>query len=262
MAAALAMGILALARPQYGVTTTTQPTSGVDIVIALDTSLSMEARDLFPNRLAAAKQVAQAFVKSRPSDRIGLVVYGGTAVTQCPLTADHQALEWLLDQVELGSTGVDGTAVGEAIATSVNRLKNSYAESKVIVLVTDGRSNVGQIEPEVAAQLAAELGVRIYTIGVGSSTSDPFAWPPMMAEEIDEDTLRLIAEVTGGRYFRADDNQGLLEVFSEIDRLEKTDLPARTSVEYRELYTWFVLTGLFLGVLGVVLESTVFKETP
>lgn len=262
LAAAMVLGILALARPQYGITRTTIPTSGVDIILALDTSLSMKANDLRPNRLVAAREVSKAFVKSRPEDRIGLVVYGGTSVTQCPLTADHQALEWLLGQVELGSTGVDGTAIGEALATSVNRLKDSDAKSKVVVLLTDGRSNVGQIDPLVAAELASQLGIKVYTIGVGRAQPAPFAWPPVRGGELDEQTLSQIAEVTGGRYFRADDNSSLAGIYSEIDRLEKTKLPAKTSVEYKELYLWLLMAALGLGLAGVVLQGTIFKEAP
>lgn len=265
LAGALVLGLVALARPQLGLTRTTIPSSGVDIVLTLDTSTSMEARDLLPNRLVAAREVSKAFVAARPADRIGLVVYGGTALTQCPLTADHAALQSLLETVEIGSTGVDGTAIGNALATSINRVKDSDARSKVIILLTDGRNNLGEIEPIAAAELASQLGVKVYTIGVGTAGGvDPFGlpWPGMGEVDLDEDTLTQIAETTGGRYFRADDNASLARIYSEIDRLEKTELPAQTRVEYRELYSWFLFPALLLGGLGMLLDGTVLKEVP
>lgn len=222
--------LLALARPQQSLGEKPEPKKGIDILLCLDTSSSMEARDLRPNRLEAAKIVSQAFVKSRPDDRLGLVVYAGVALTQCPLTTDHQTLQTLLERIYPGITQRDGTAIGNAIATCVNRLKDVPGESKVVILLTDGRSNAGEISPEKAAELAAEYGVRIYSIGVGTESSSQF-----LRGGIDMETLQKIAITTGGKAFRATDNRGLEEIYSEIDRLEKVEREEKPEILYREL---------------------------
>lgn len=226
--------LLALARPQQSLGEKPQPKEGIDILLCLDTSSSMEAPDLRPNRLEAAKAVSAAFVKSRPDDRLGLVVYAGIALTQCPLTTDHATLELLLARIFPGITQRDGTAIGNAIATCVNRLKDLPGESKVVILLTDGRSNAGEIEPIKAAELAAEYGVRIYAIGVGTESQSGF----LMGAGIDMETLNQIANTTGGKAFRATNNRGLEEIYSEIDRLEKVKRDEKPKILYQELMVY------------------------
>jgi Ca-activated chloride channel family protein len=223
--------LIAFARPQDSLGAKPQPKEGIDILLCLDTSSSMEARDLRPNRLEAAKTVSKAFVKSRPDDRLGLVVYAGIALTQCPLTTDHATLELLLTRIFPGITQRDGTAIGNAIATCVNRLKDLPGDSKVVILLTDGRSNAGEIEPVKAAELAAEFGVRIYAIGVGTESNTGI----MFGAGIDMEMLNEIALTTGGKAFRATNNVGLEEIYSEIDRLEKVKRDEKPEILYKEL---------------------------
>lgn len=223
--------LLGLARPQQSLGEKPQTKEGIDILLCLDTSSSMEAKDLHPNRLEAAKTVSEAFVKSRPNDRLGLVVYAGIALTQCPLTTDHNTLQMLLKRIFTGITQQDGTAIGNAIVTCVNRLKNIPGESKVVILLTDGRSNAGEIEPVKAAELAAEYKVRIYCIGVGTETTRGF----LRGAGIDMDTLDKVARRTGGKAFRATNNEGLAEIYNEIDRLEKVKRDEKPEILYREL---------------------------
>lgn len=238
--------LVTLARPQQSLGEKPRPKEGIDILLCLDTSSSMEARDLLPNRLEAAKAVSEAFVKSRPDDRLGLVVYAGIALTQCPLTTDHATLELLLKRIFPGITQRDGTAIGNAIATCVNRLKNLPGRSKVVILLTDGRSNAGEIEPVKAAELAAQYGVRIYAIGVGTEVDSGF----MQGAGIDMETLTAVANTTGGKAFRATNNRGLEEIYLEIDRLEKVKHEAKPEILYRELMvypgslTLLILVGL------------------
>jgi Ca-activated chloride channel family protein len=217
---------------------------GIDILLCLDTSTSMEATDLRPNRLEAAKAVSEAFVKSRPDDRMGLVVYAGIALTQCPLTSDHATLEALLQRIFPGITQRDGTAIGNCIATCVNRLKDIPGESKVVILLTDGRSNAGEITPEKAAELAAEYGIRIYAIGVGTESERGF----LRGAGIDMETLNTVARITGGKAFRATDNQGLQEIYEEIDRLEKVERDEKPEILYRELMIYPGLLALALMI--------------
>ena len=263
---AVLLALLALARPQMGLETRVQTSQGIDIVLCLDTSTSMEAMDLLPNRLAAAVAVSKKFVEGRGSDRIGLVCFGGTALTQCPLTSDHQTLLTYLDQIQPGQTGVDGTA----IATSVNRLKKANGKSKVIILLTDGRNNGGEIDPLAAADLAKKLGVRIYTIGAATLGQAPvrvrdplgFDRQVMVRVDLDEDSLREIALRTGGQFFRATDADSLAGIFQQIDRLEKNDAPARAQVEYRELFDWPLLIAILCLVLFLWEEHGPRRERP
>lgn len=236
--------LLALARPQQSLGEKPQTKEGIDILLCLDTSSSMEARDLRPNRLEAAKSVSEAFVESRPNDRLGLVVYAGIALTQCPLTTDHGTLGLLLKRIFPGITQRDGTAIGNAIATCVNRLKDLPGQSKVVILLTDGRSNAGEIEPVKAAELAAEFGIRIYAIGVGTETTRGF----LQGTGIDMETLQKIARTTGGKAFRATNNEGLKEIYEEIDRLEKVKRDEKPEILYRELMLYPALAALFLLV--------------
>lgn len=223
--------LLTLARPQLSLGERPQPKLGIDILLCLDTSSSMQARDLQPNRLEAAKAVSEAFVKSRPDDRLGLVVYAGIAVTQCPLTTDHGTLELLLKRIFPGILQRDGTAIGNAIVTCVNRLKDLPGSSKVVILLTDGRSNAGEIEPVKAAELAAEYGIKIYAIGVGTEIAPGL----LRGAGIDMETLNEIALTTGGKAFRATNNEGLKEIYQEIDRLEKVERKEKPEILYREL---------------------------
>ena len=234
--------LVAFARPQQSLGEKPEPKEGIDILLCLDTSTSMEARDLRPNRLEAAKTVSKSFIQSRPDDRLGLVVYAGIALTQCPLTTDHATLELLLARIFTGITQRDGTAIGNAIATCVNRMKDLPGESKVVILLTDGRSNAGEIEPVKAAELAAEYGVRIYAIGVGTENDSGF----MYGAGLDMETLHQIAMTTGGKAFRASDNQGLEKIYSEIDRLEKVEREEKPQILYKELMIYPASVAFFL----------------
>lgn len=242
--------LLALARPQLNLGEKPKTKEGIDILLCLDTSTSMEADDLAPNRSAAAVKVSKAFVESRPNDRLGLVIYAGIALTQCPMTTDHQTLQLLLDRVKPGITQRDGTAIGNAIVACVNRLKDIPGESKVVILLTDGRSNAGEIEPSKAAELAAEYGIRIYAIGVGTDMGVGFA-QLLGAGGLDMETLRSVATITNGRAFRATNNQGLKEIYQEIDRLERVEREEKPEILYQELMVWpgaaaFLILGFLL----------------
>ena len=231
---------VALARPQRGLRENELSGRGVDIVLALDVSTSMRAEDFQPNRFAVAKTVASTFVEGRPHDRLGLVIFAGTAVTQCPLTLNHSVLVDLLQRVDFGMVE-DGTAIGQGLATALNRLRQSRAKSKVVILLTDGDNNRGAIDPLTAADLARALGVRVYTIGVGTSGIAPFPVDDpafgrryvMQPVVIDETTLRGIAEKTGGHYFRARDNQALAAIYRQIDQMEKSNLTSAAYSEWR-----------------------------
>lgn len=256
--------VAALARPQRGLGTQSVKSEGIDILLCIDTSGSMQAQDLVPNRLEAAKVVSKAFVEGRGNDRIGVVVYSGIAFTQCPLTTDHGTVMTLLDSIQLGMTQVDGTAIGTALATCVNRLKDVGGKSKVVILLTDGNSNVGEVDPLTAAELAAQFNIRVYCIGVGTHGAAPL--PGMMGGlmrvDIDDESLTRIADATGGKYFRATDNQSLAKIYSEIDRLEKTEKPKEQVVRYGELFPWLVTPALLLLVASMLLSATRLRELP
>lgn len=269
VAAFLAM-VLALARPQELAAGRPLTTSGVDIVLTIDASGSMKAEDFQPrNRLEVAKQAAIDFVEERPSDRLGLVTFAGQAVTQAPLTLDHQAVGGAIRRIEIGGL-TDGTAIGTALATAVNRLRASDARSKVVILLTDGVNNAGQIDPLTAARTAQALGVRVYTIGVGTTGEAPYLLDDprfgrryvQVVVRIDEDVLREIASRTGGRYFRATDPEALSQVYAAIDRLERSPLSGRRPVARIDRYAWVLALALGLVVAEGLLRGTLFRRLP
>ena len=267
--AAVALLIVALARPQSVDEGSTSNTEGIDIVLAIDISTSMLAQDLQPDRIQAAKQVAGNFITDRPGDRIGLVAFAGEAFTQSPLTTDKASLLNILGTVRSGMID-DGTAIGNGLATAVNRLRESQAKSKVVILLTDGVNNSGQIAPLTAADIASTLGIRVYTIGVGSEGQAPYPaldmWGNLsfvpMKVEIDEKILSDIAEKTGGRYFRATDNEKLREIYKEINRLEKSRVEVESQTRYDERFAPFVLGALLLLAAGFAMRRLWFRQIP
>ncbi len=267
---ALALLAVAFARPQAGTENREVSSEGIDIIMALDISGSMRAEDFKPyNRLYVAKEEIKKFVSKRVSDRIGLVVFSATSFTQCPLTLDYGVLLTFLDQVKFGMVQ-DGTAIGMALANCVNRLRESTAKSKVIILLTDGINNSGQIDPLTAAGIARTMGVKIYTIGVGKPgnamypVDDPIFGKRYvyLPNEIDEVVLREIAAKTGGKYFRARSEKELEAIYSEIDQLEKTKIKVSQYIQYKELFPPFVYLGLAFLVLEVLLSQTIFRKIP
>ncbi|HUF89100.1 MAG TPA: VWA domain-containing protein [Gemmatimonadota bacterium] len=262
--------VLALARPQELAAGRPLTTSGVDIVLALDASGSMKAEDFQPrNRLEVAKQAAVDFVAERANDRIGLVTFAGQAVTQAPLTLDHQAVGNSIRRIEIGGLS-EGTAIGTALATAVNRLRVSEARSKVVILLTDGVNNAGQIDPLTAAETAQAIGVRVYTVGVGTTGEAPYLIDdPRLGRRyvrvvvrIDEEILREIAGRTGGRYFRATDPEALSDVYAAIDRLERSPLSGRRPVVRIDRYAWLLAVALGLVVAEGALRGTLFRRLP
>ena len=267
---ALAALITAMARPQTTeVTTKTKSTRGIDIIIAIDVSASMLAKDLRPNRLEALKLVAADFIKGRPSDRIGLVEYAGESYTKTPITSDKSIVLSSLNSIRYNNIIEGGTAIGMGLSTAVNRLKDSKALSKVIILMTDGVNNAGFIDPKIASELALEFGIRTYTIGVGTNgtalspvarnNNGSFVYDNV-TEEIDEDLLKEIAEVTGGKYFRATNNKKLKEIYDEIDKLEKTEVEEFKYTNYEEKYRPLILLAGILLLLELLLKFTVFRS--
>jgi Ca-activated chloride channel family protein len=265
--AGCALLMLALARPQSSDSWQDVEREGIDIIIAMDISASMLARDLKPDRLEASKRVAAEFIRDRPNDRIGLVVYEGEAFTQCPLTTDHRVLIDLFGQVRSGLIE-GGTAIGMGLATALNRLRESEARSKVVILLTDGVNNAGTLQPMDAARIAEALGVRVYTIGVGTRGK---AWSPVQRYangqyrfdyvdvEMDEPLLERIANLTGGRYFRATNENKLREIYREIDRMEKTRMKVTEHSRRREEYLPFALAGACCLLGGFLLERTLLR---
>ncbi len=262
--AALALGTVAMARPQVRDASVERSTEGIDIVLALDVSTSMTAEDFVPNRFEAAKAVAAEFVRGRESDRIGLVVFAAQAYTQAPLTLDYPFLLTMLQEVRMGLIE-DGTAIGTALATATARLRDSEAASKVVILLTDGQNNRGQVDPQTAAEAAAALGVKVYAIGVGGDgfarSFGPFGGLGPRAE-VDETALQGVAETTGGRYFRATDAQALREIYDEISRLERTETEETVLLDVEERYPVFLWPALLCLVASVVLSSTRLREVP
>ena len=267
--AALTLGILALARPQDRNVVQERFAEGVDIMMVLDTSTSMRAEDFRPNRFEAARQVGAEFINGRVSDRIGIVVFAAKAFTQAPLTLDYDFLLSMLNEVEVGVIE-DGTAIGTALAMAVNRLKDSEAMSKVVILLTDGQNNRGELSPETAAEVAKTLGVRVYSIGVGTHGEAPFVVDHpfagrqrrMVPVEIDEEMLQSVATMTGGQYFRATNNEGLREIYEEIGELEKTKIEERVYTDYSERYATYLLPAFLLLMLEVLLSATVLRRFP
>ncbi len=266
----LALLIIVLARPQLTSEWEERDVEGIDIMLATDVSTSMLAMDLEPNRLEAAKEVAQDFISGRKDDNIGLTIFAGESFTQCPLTIDHIALANMLSAIDcdIAAKGIiaDGTAIGMGIANSVSRLKDSKAVSKVIILLTDGINNRGEITPEAAADMAKEFGIRIYTIGVGTDKKEaPYPTPygtMNVPVEIDEKTLENIAVATGGEYFRATDKESLRQIYSEIDKLERTKLNVQQYQEYEELYQFFALFAVLSLMLELLLRYTILRRIP
>lgn len=264
--AAVALLILVLARPQKTDRFQDVSTEGIDIVLAQDISGSMLARDFRPDRLSAAKNIATEFISGRPYDRIGLVVFSGESFTQCPITTDHAVLINLLREIQSGMIE-DGTAIGMGLATAVNRIKDSKAKSKVIILLTDGVNNRGEIAPATAAGIAKTFGIRVYTIGVGTQGMAPYpVQTPYgiqyqdMPVEIDEAILQEISQTTGGKYFRATDNDKLLQVYKEIDKLEKSKVDVRQFSRKEEKYLFPALLAFFMLVIELTARNTIFKN--
>ena len=272
--AVLTLVVIALMRPQKGIDETKIESEGIDIVLCVDVSGSMMAEDFQiqgqrRNRLAVVKEVVKEFIAKRTNDRIGLVVFAGQAYMQCPLTLDYGVLLKFLDKIEIGMIE-DGTAVGDGIATSLARLKDIESKSKIVILLTDGVNNAGKVDPANASGLAKALGVKIYTVGAGSKGRVPFPARDMFGNkvyqyaviDIDEESLKNIASVTVGRYFRALDTQGLRDVYDEIDRLEKTKVEVTSYTEYRELFPVFIIIALLLLMLETVLRYTRLRTLP
>ena len=271
--AALATLVVALARPQSAEQNTRTNTDGIDIMLAVDVSTSMLAEDLKPNRLEAAKQVASEFINGRPNDNIGLTIFAGESFTQCPLTVDHGVLLNLFNGIkgDIAQRGLieDGTAIGMGIANAVTRLKDSKAKSKVIILLTDGSNNRGDISPMTAAEIAKKFGIRVYTIGVGTNGTAPYPVQTYAGTqyintpvEIDEKTLTEIAGATNGNYFRATSNSKLKEVYQEIDKLEKTKLNVKEFSKREEEYQIFAWIAFFCILLEILLRNSVLKKIP
>jgi len=265
--------VVGLSRPQSGHKNTEVLTEGVDIILCLDTSGSMQAMDFKEDgkrktRLEVVKRVVEDFIKGRKNDRIGMVVFGGQAFTQCPLTLDYGILLSFLKRAEIGMAG-DSTALGSALATSVKRLKDLKSKSRVVILLTDGRNNAGRISPETAAEIARTYNVKVYTIGVGTEGKAPFLVDTFFGKQfiwqevdLDEETLQMIAHETGGKYFRATNTKALAEIYKEIDKLEKSKVKVKEYMEYNELFVWFVFFGLTFILLEVILANTRFMKIP
>ncbi len=264
---ALALGVLALARPQTQATTKTKTAEGIDIMLVLDASSSMQAEDFRPTRFEAARQAAEDFVGGRVSDRVGLVVFAAKAYTQVPLTLDYSFLRRMLEEVGIGAVE-DGTAVGTALATAVNRLKDSEAESKVAILLTDGRNNRGQIDPRTASEVASAMDVRVYAIGVGSAEETAPRREPVPGERqggtagVDAEMLRAVSSSTGGQYFSATNRGALERIYAEIDTMETAPVDERVYTDRTEQYPWFLGGALGLVVVEVALSTTLFRRFP
>ncbi len=265
---AIALLIVVLARPQSTNSWQNSSTEGIDIMMAMDISTSMLAEDLKPNRLEAAKDVAASFINGRQNDNIGLVVFAAESFTQCPLTIDHGVLLNLFKDIQPGIIQ-DGTAIGLGLANAVSRIKDSQAKSKVIILLTDGVNNTGEIAPVTAAEIAKTFGIRVYTIGVGTQGEAPYPIPTAFGVqyqnvpvEIDEQVLKQIASTTGGQYFRATDNSSLKEIYSEIDQLEKTKISVQEFSKKQEEYKNWALLVFALLLIEVLLRNTVLRNIP
>ena len=260
--------IIVIARPQSSNDWEKHVSEGIDIVMDMDVSTSMLAEDLNPNRLEAAKEMASQFIADRPNDRIGLVVFAGESFTQCPLTSDHTVVINLMNEISSDFLE-DGTAIGAGLATSVNRLKDSKAISKVVILLTDGVNNKGSIAPLTAAEIAKTFGVRVYTIGVGTIGKAPYPFKTQFGIQyqnievkIDEETLTEIANITGGKYFRATDNEKLKEIYDEIDQLEKTRIQVTNFHKPVEDFFWWLVIAVIAVFTELLLRLTVFKNLP
>jgi Ca-activated chloride channel family protein len=265
---AIALTVIVLARPQSTNSWQNSSTEGIDIMMAIDVSTSMLAMDLKPNRLEAAKDVAASFINGRPNDNIGLVVFSGESFTQCPLTTDHTVLLNLFKDIQCGMIQ-DGTAIGLGLANAVSRIKDSQAKSKVIILLTDGVNNMGEIAPVTAADIAQTFGIRVYTIGVGTKGEAMYPYQTAFGisyqkipVEIDEPALKQISSTTGGQYFRATDNASLKEIYTEIDNMEKTKISVQEYSKKQEEYKNWALLILALLLLDMLLRNTLLRNIP
>ncbi len=265
---AIALLIIVLARPQSTNSWQNTSTEGIDIMMTLDISTSMLAMDLKPNRLEAAKDVAASFINGRPNDNIGIVLFAGESFTQCPLTTDHTVLLNLFKDIQTGMID-DGTAIGVGLATAVSRIKDSQAKSKVIILLTDGSNNMGEIAPVTAAEIAKTFGIRVYAIGVGTKGEAPYPFQTAFGVkyqnikvDIDEPTLKQIAATTGGQYFRATDNSSLKEIYAEIDQMEKTKISVQEYSKKQEEYKNWALIIFGLLLLEILLRNTLLRNIP
>ncbi|MBU1172908.1 MAG: VWA domain-containing protein [Proteobacteria bacterium] len=271
---ALALMITAMARPQWGTRHVNVMTEGINLILAVDVSGSMAALDFkkegkIIDRLEAVKDVVRDFISKREGDRIGLVVFGTYAFTQLPLTRDYNTISFVLDKLKIGSAG-ESTAIGDAIGISIKRLEDIPSKSNVIILLTDGDSNAGELSPDIAASIASEKKVKIYTIGVGTRGKAPFrVRDPIFGERLiyqqvtmDEETLKRMADKTGGQYFRAENLKGLDDIYATINRLEKTEVKVKDFTEYKEFYLYFLIPSFFLLISGLVLENTRYLRIP
>ena len=252
--------IIALSRPQKIDKITENSVNVVDILLVLDISSSMLADDFLPNRLEAVKETAMNFIYNRKEDRIGILVFAGEPFIQCPLTIDKSILKSLISEIKVASKEYDGTAIGMAIANGTNRFRSSDVESKVMILLSDGSNNSGEIDPITAAELASQFGIKIYTIGAG--TDQAFTKIPgrgLIVNEIDESTLKKIANETGGEYFRATDINALESIYLKIDELERSEIEVNEYTLYKELYGWFLIPALLLSILLLVLKQIIFR---
>ncbi len=260
--------ILALARPRISDTIRETKTEIIDILLVIDQSSSMLAQDFKPNRLEAAKEVAKTFIKDREGDRLGLIVFAGESYIQCPLTRDIGVLLEFTDEIEIIDREHDGTAIGMAIANSINRLRESEANSKTIILLSDGSNNQGELDPITAADLAAKFDIKIYTVAAGTHGLAPYpvtdAWGRQVIQkvqvDVDEESLKEIAEITGGRFFRATDNKSLKEVYQEIDELERTEIEVTEYQNYTELYSWLTIPAAFASIFLIFLSRGIFHK--
>ena len=268
---AAALTIVALARPQSSDSWSQSNTEGIDIVLSLDVSNSMHFEDFRPDRLEASKEVASRFVAGRPNDNIGLVLFGSESYTMCPMTSDHAVVSNMINSVTFDLIDGGSTAIGDGLVTAVNRIRSGQAKSKVIILLTDGSNNSGDVSPKDAAQVAQAMGVRLYTIGVGSKGEfettvgyDPFGRPvrQKVKADIDEETLKTMAQFTGGRYFRATNKNSLSEIFDEIDKMEKTKMSVREFSRKDEEFLPFALAAIVLLLLHVIIRNTVLRNIP
>jgi Ca-activated chloride channel family protein len=271
----LALFIVALAQPRLTKSETTVKASGVDIAVAFDLSGSMLSEDFVVkggrvNRFNLARSVLKGFIDKRPSDRIGLVVFASQAFIATPLTLDHDFLQENLDRLEIGSINQNQTAIGDALGTAVNRLRDLKSKSKIVILMTDGQNNAGKLNPLLAADAAATLGAKVYTVGIGVRGMAPMPGVDMfgrkvyqmMPVDVDEDTLQKIADKTGGKYYRADNAERFQQIYAEIDKLEKTEAVINKYTEFKELFPWLVAGGLALLLIEIVLGQTVFRRLP
>ena len=273
----LAILIVALAQPRLMKSGTTVKASGVDIAVAFDLSGSMLSEDFVVkgarvNRFNMARSVLKKFIDARPGDRIGLVVFASQAYIATPLTLDHDFLQENLDRLEIGSINQNQTAIGDALGTAVNRLREVKSKSKIVILMTDGQNNAGKIQPLMAADAARALGIKVYTIGIGEQGTAPMpvGRNPYTGQmvyqnipvDVDEETLQKIADATGGKYYRADNAEKFQQIYAEIDKLEKTEATINKYTEFKELFPWFVWGGLALLLIELVLGQTLFRRLP